>query len=222
MNRRPLIWSLVATLAGLTAQAGPPPSLLALAQKMAGVQTVCLEFTQERDLKLFTDPLTSEGVLLLERPDKIRWETTSPYQTILLGSHTAVAQFERDDGAWEKLKLGFPQLLQKVMGQMSAMNQGDARAMLKDYTVTAVTNTEVVLRLTPRDAAAREMLSDLEVHLPLDLSTTREVVMKEPDGDRTRIRFRHEWRNITFPGGTFDQTHPLPVAAVMAAVKHAP
>ena len=50
-------------------------------------RSVYLEFTQERHLKLFTEPLKSEGVMLIERPDQIRWETTAPYQSILLGNH---------------------------------------------------------------------------------------------------------------------------------------
>src|SRR5882724_10572021 len=80
-----------------------------LQHKMASVKTVYLEFTQERVLKLFSDPLKSDGVMLIARPDKIRWETTAPYQSILLGDQKTVAQFELNNGKWEKLKLGFPQ-----------------------------------------------------------------------------------------------------------------
>ena len=98
--------------------ADPPSTLLDLQRKMATVKSVYLEFTQERVLKMFSEPLKSEGVMMVERPDKIRWETTAPYQTILLGDRNSVAQFEFNDGKWEKLKLGFPQLLQRVMQQI--------------------------------------------------------------------------------------------------------
>ena len=202
--------------------AGPPQALIDLQKKMAGVKSVYLEFTQERVLKLFSDPLKSEGVMLVERPDEIRWETTAPYQTILLGNLNSVAQFEFNDGKWEKLKLGFPQLLQRVMQQMSAMNQGDVGAMLNDYTASVATNTDVVLTFVPKDENVRGMMSSLEVHLPPDLSTTREVVMNEPDGDLTRIMFKNEQRDVAFPAGTFDQAKPLAIAEVKAAVNHAP
>ena len=193
-----------------------------LQQKMASVRSIYLEFTQERDLKLFSDPLKSEGVMLIERPDRIRWETTTPYQSILLGDQKSVAQFEFNDGKWEKLKLGFPQLLQRVMQQMALMNQGKLDALMVDYTITVVTGTETVLTMVPKDASVREMLASLEVHLPPDLSTTQEVVMNEPDGDLTRITFHNERRDLTFPAGTFDQTKPLDLAAVKAALKNAP
>jgi outer membrane lipoprotein-sorting protein len=222
MNRLKCFLAMALGIPALTAFAGPPQTLLDLQQRMAGVKSVYLEFTQERVLKLFSDPLKSEGVMLVERPDKIRWETTSPYQAILLGDRDSVAQFEFNDGKWEKLKLGFPQLLQRVMQQMSAMNEGDINAMLNDYTASVATNTEVVLTFVPKDENVRGMMASLEVHLPPDLSVTREVVMNEPDGDLTRIQFQNEKRDVSFPAGTFDQTKPLAIAEVKAAVSHAP
>ena len=222
MNKLKYFLVLAGVFAAGSVLAGPPQALLDLQAKMAAVKSVYLEFTQERVLKLFSDPLKSEGVMLVERPDKIRWETTAPYQTILLGNRDSVAQFEFTDGKWEKLKLGFPQLLQRVMQQMSAMNQGDIGAMLNDYTASVATNTDVVLTFVPKDENVRGMMSSLEVHLPPDLSTTREVVMNEPDGDLTRIMFKNEKSDVAFPAGTFDQAKPLAIAGVKAAVNHAP
>ncbi len=214
---------LIAILTPLFARAdAPSPVLSDLQHKMASVKTVYLEFTQERVLKLFSDPLKSEGVMLIERPDRIRWETTAPYQSILLGDQKSVAQFEFNDGKWDKLKLGFPQLLQRVMQQMALMNQGKLDALMVDYTITVTTNTETVLTMVPKDANVRGMLSSLEVHLLPDLSTTRQVVMNEPNGDLTRITFHHEKRDVTFPPGTFDQAKPLAIAAVKSAVNPAP
>src|SRR5215203_3373901 len=96
----------------------PLPVLQELQRKMASLRSVYLEFTQERYLKLFSEPLKSEGIMLIQQPDQIRWETTAPYQSILLANNKAVAQFELTDGKWNKLKLGFPQLLRRVMEQM--------------------------------------------------------------------------------------------------------
>ena len=206
------------------AAADASPVLLAMQKKMSSVKTVYTEFTQSRELKLFSEPLKSEGVMLVERPDKIRWETTAPYQTILLGDRNSVAQFEFNDGKWEKLKLGFPQLLQRLMQQMSAMNQGNVGTMLADYSVSvstnsAATNSEITLTFVPKDATIRGMMSSIDVKLPLDLSTTREVVMHEPNGDLTRITFTRSKYDVVFPANTFDQAKPAAVAEIKAAAK---
>jgi outer membrane lipoprotein-sorting protein len=203
--------------------ADPQPILQDLQRKMSSLGSVYFELTQERHLKLFTEPLTSEGFMLIERPDQIRWETTAPYQSILLGDKKSVAQFEFNDGKWEKLKLGFPQMLQRVMDQMSLMNQGKLDALTGDYTISVATNdSAAVLTLVPKDENARAVLSSLEVKMLPDFSATREVTMNEPNGDFTRIVFRREKRGVKFPPGTFDQTKPLEIAAVKAAMGDAP
>jgi outer membrane lipoprotein-sorting protein len=209
--------------AGLQPVINPKPILQDLQQKMSSLKSVTLDFTQERHLKLFTDPLKSEGVMLIGRPDLIRWETTLPFQSILLGDQKSVAQFENNDGNWTKLKLGFPQMLKRVMEQMALMNQGKLDALTGDFTISVATNSSLaVLTLVPKDENVRAMLASLEVRMPSDFSATREVVMHEPGGDYTRIIFTRERRNVTFPAGTFDQTKPLDVAAIRAAISDAP
>ena len=209
--------------APLQTLADPQSALRDLQQKMSTLKSVWLEFTQERQLKMFAEPLKSEGVMLIGAPDQIRWETTSPYQSILLANHKSVAQFEREDGLWKKLKLGFPQMLKRVMDQMVLMNQGKLDALMNDFTVSVATNSTVcVLTFVPKDANVRAMLASLEVRLRPDLSATREVVLHEPGGDFTRIIFNRELRNVSFPADTFDQTKPLAVATIRATLGHAP
>jgi outer membrane lipoprotein-sorting protein len=202
--------------------ADPRPILQDLQRKMSLIDTVCLEFTQERQLKLFAQPLRSEGVMLIQRPDLIRWETTGPFQSILLGDHQSVAQFERTGAVWNKLKLGFPQMLRRVMEQMVQMNQGKLDALTSDYTITVATGSLAVVTLVPKDETIRSMLSSIEVKLLPDFSATREVVMNEPSGELTRIIFHRERRGVKFPVGTFDQAAPLDIAAVKAALGNAP
>jgi outer membrane lipoprotein-sorting protein len=202
--------------------ADPQPILQDLQHKMSSLGSVYFELTQERHLKLFTEPLKSEGFMLIERPDEIRWETTAPYQSILLGDKKSVAQFELTDGKWQKLKLGFPQMLQRIMDQMSLMNQGKLDALTGDYTISVSTNHDTILTLVPKDENARSVLASIEVKMSPDFSATREVVMQEPNGDFTRIVFHREKRGVKFPPGTFDQTKPLEIAAIKAAVEYAP
>lgn len=200
----------------------PQPILKDLQQKMSSLESVYLEFVQERDLKLFSEPLRSEGVMLIERPDLIRWETVTPFQSILLGNHQSVAQFEQADGKWNKLKLGFPQMLKRVMEQMVQMNQGKLDALTSDYTISVTNGSLAVLTLVPKDKTIRSMLSSLEVKMLPDFSATSEVVMNEPSGEFTRIIFKKERRNVKFPPGTFDQSAPLEISKVQAALKTQP
>ncbi|MCW5553794.1 MAG: outer membrane lipoprotein carrier protein LolA [Verrucomicrobiae bacterium] len=202
--------------------ADPQPVLEDLQRKMSTLKSVYLEFTQERRLQLFTEPLASEGVMLIDQPGQIRWETTAPYQSILLGNQKSVAQFERTGSEWKKLKLGFPQMLKRVMDQMTLMHQGRLDALTADFTLSVATGQVAVITLIPKDDKVRAMLASLEVRMLPDFSATSEVVMNEPGGDLTRIVFRREMRNVKYPPTTFDQTKPLDLAAVRAVVDSAP
>ncbi len=217
-----LVFALIARAGGtpaLTPVADPKPILADLQQKMSSLTSVYLEFTQERQLKLFAEPLRSEGVMMIDRPGLIRWETTAPYQSILLGSQKAAAQFEFSDGKWKKLKLGFPQMLKRVMDQMTLMHQGKIDALTSDFTVAVSTGAVTVVTMVPKDPNVRAMLAALEIHLHPDLSATREVVMREPGGDFTRIIFNREKRDVKFPEKSFDQTKPTELAAIKTAVE---
>lgn len=213
------IFPIAALLLALPLLAADKDAILAdLQRKMASLSSVAFDFTQERHLKLFDAPLTSEGVMLIARPDQIRWETTAPFQSILLGNRDSVAQFEATDGKWQKLKIGFPQMLKRVMRQMSLMNQGKLDALTGDYDIAVTNGALAVLTLVPKDETVRGMLASLEVKMTPDFSATREVVMHEPNGDFTRIIFQNERRDVKFPDKTFDQNQPLPVAEVKAAI----
>ncbi len=202
----------------LTPVADPRPILAELQQKMSSLTSVYLEFTQERQLKLFTEPLKSEGVMMIDQPGMIRWETTAPFQSILLGNQKSVAQFEFTDGKWKKLKLGFPQMLKRVMDQMTLMHQGKLDALTSDFTLSVSTGAVTVVTMVPKDENVRSMLAALEIHLQPDLSATREVIMREPGGDLTRIIFNREKRSVKFPEKTFDQTKPLDIGAIKKVV----
>ncbi len=206
----------------LTPVADPKPILADLQRKMSSLSSVYLEFTQERRMKLFSEPLMSEGVMLIDRPDFIRWETTAPFQSILLGNHKSVAQFEKSDGEWKKLKLGFPQMLRRVMDQMTLMHQGKLDALTSDFTISVSTGSVAVVTMVPKDENVRTVLASLEVRMLPDFSATSEVVMNEPGGDLTRIIFNREKRGVKIPVAAFDQTRPLDLAAIKAAVTHEP
>jgi outer membrane lipoprotein-sorting protein len=202
--------------------ADPKPILADLQQKMSSLTSVYLEFDQERRLQLFAEPLKSQGAMMIDRPDSIRWETTAPYQSIMLGNRKSVAQFEQTDGQWKKLKLGFPQMLKRVMEQMTLMHQGKLDALTSDFTISVATGQVAVVTMVPKDKDVRSMLASLEIKMEPDFSASREVIMNEPGGDLTRIIFRREKRDVKFPAGTFDQIKPLGVAAIKTAVGDAP
>jgi|GEM_PF-710165 len=203
----------------LTPVTDPKPLLDQMQSEMAKVSSFYLEFVQERRLKLFDEPLKTEGAMVMTQSGDMRWETTTPFQSILLGNAKSVAQFEFSKGKWEKLKVGMPQMLKQMLQQMTLMHQGKLETLTNDFALTVSTGAVTVVTMTPKNKDISSFIAALEIHLAPDLTATREVVMREPGGDFTRIIFNREKRNVTLPPGTFDQNKPLDLAAIKAAVQ---
>jgi len=196
----------------------PQALLRELQQRMNVLKSVYFEFTQERRLQLFEEPLRSEGVMLIEAPDRIRWQMTAPYESILLGSGRSVAQFEKGEKGWAKLNVGFPGQLRQVMKQMVLMQRGDIETLEADYTLSLATGAVAAVTMVPKDETVRTFLAALEIRFTPDFTATREVWMREPGGDATRIVFRQERRDVTFPEDTFNQSRPRDLETVRAAL----
>jgi outer membrane lipoprotein carrier protein len=211
---------LVAGWAGLSALAAPaqsaqPVSLAAVNGALASAKTVFTHFVQERHLSLLTEPLRSEGYLCFEQPERIRWEVTSPYKSILVSDGSGVAQFEWVDEKWQKLELGLAAAMQQVVAQIAGVMKGQYTHNSREYSV-ALSNPPAgpVITLTPRNERMRRMIQAIEVHLAPDLKATRQVVLRENNGDYTDIRFDHQVVNLKFDGQTFDQAAPLGVERI--------
>jgi outer membrane lipoprotein-sorting protein len=189
-------------------------------QRLSSVDAIFTRFSQERHLSLFQEPLRSEGYFCFRKPGRIRWETTQPYQSILVSDGKAVAQFERVNGQWKRLDLGLADAMQKVVAQIAAVMEGRYTGKQKDYAVSATNDTEgVLVTLTPQHPAMRKMMRAIEIHLARDFSGTRRIVLREVDGDFTDIRFSEQVVGAALPPGTFDRSMPVDLNQIRQAIQ---
>ena len=78
-----LVSLLLHSLSGWSAV--PLPSLLqAVEEKYAQSPTVQAEFTQINEVAALKTKKTSSGILIVKRPNKLRWETLKPDVSVLM------------------------------------------------------------------------------------------------------------------------------------------
>jgi len=158
----------------------PAVSLEDVSRAMAKARTVFTRFVQERHLSLFNEPLRSEGCLCFERPGRVRWEITSPYQV-----HFGFRRF----GCWRSLS-GWMKSGRKLDAGLAARcklcrancrrDGGPLRERQPDYTVTLAASPEgPVITLVRATRRWRKMMQAIEVHLAADLNGTRRIVLRE-------------------------------------------
>ena len=204
------------------AQTNAPVTLEQISGAMRRAQTVCTRFVQERHLSLFNEPLRSEGFLCFQKPGHIRWETTSPYKSILVSDGSGVAQFEWTDEKWRKLDLGLGDALQNVVSQTAGVMDGGYASSRSGYASSVTNNAdEVVITLIPQNETVSKMMAAIEVHLTADLKETRRVVLRENGGDYTDIQFSNQLVNLKLPAKTFDRSAPVDVETICAVAASA-
>jgi len=201
--------------------AAHPVSLEEVNRTMSEAKSVLTHFVQERHLSLFNEPLRSEGYLCFEQPGRLRWEVTQPYKSILVSDGSGVAQFEWMDNRWKKLDLGLAAAMQNVVSQIAGVMKGQYAREGREYAVNlASTPNGPVITLTPRNEKMRQMIEAIEVHLAPDLKATRQIVLRENDGDFTDIQFDGQVVNLRFPEQTFDRKAPLDLERVRQTAPH--
>ena len=206
----------------LSAQPANPAAVLLdqVATNAGRVESVFTRFAQERHLSLFQEPLRSEGYLCFQKPGRIRWEVTQPYQSILVSDGKGVAQFERAGGQWKKLELGLPDAMQSVIGQIGAIMEGRYAGRQSDFSVSATNTADgPVVTLIPRQPAMLKMMQAIEIYLAPDFRVTRRVVLREQDGDFTDIQFSGQMAAPPLPAGTFDCNQPADLELIRQAIQ---
>jgi outer membrane lipoprotein-sorting protein len=189
---------------------------------MGQAQTIFTRFTQERHLSLFEEPLRSEGYLCFQKPGHVRWETTTPYRSILLSDGAGVAQFEWLDGKWSKLELGLADALQHVLAQIAGVMEGQYSAKSGAYSASVKTEAAgPVITLVPQEERIRKVMAQIEVHLAADLKAVRRVVLRENGGDYTDIQFTEQVAALAFPPRTFDRNSPTDLDPIRRAAAKA-
>ena len=197
------------------AQTPASPTLEDISRTMSRADTVFSRFVQERHLSLFNEPLRSEGYLCFQKPGRVRWQTTQPYQSILVSDGSGVAQFEWVDAKWKKLDIGLANAVQNVVSQIAGVMEGRYASNKREYEVSLSSSTNgPVITLVPKHEGMRKMMSPIEVYIAPDLKATRRVVLRETGGDFTDIVFSEQVAGIELPAKTFDRAAPVDLEAI--------
>ena len=177
--------------------------------RMAGIRSLAAEFKQEKRLRVFKQPVVSQGLLVFARPDGLRWEITGPFRSLLVVSGRKAGKFEYTEGRRRALKIEAAEKgILSVMDQIRGWFAGkfDTQGDVYDMEVFDAPAPSIVLR--PRHEALRKSVQEIDVTLAPDLATVAVVTLIENQGDRTEMRFTELRRDAAFPQELFSVSDP--------------
>ncbi len=165
-------------------------------------------FEQVRHVSLFMDELRAEGKCWFEKPDKLRWEITSPYQSIMIYNDGEMGRFELRDGEWREMDTGAKDMMGAVLGQISAWMEGDFEQASQMYGITLREEENPVVVLEPANQELRDLIHSIELTIDRRVWGITSVKIRENEGDYVMIQFTGQIDNPKIDPRIFDPDHP--------------
>lgn len=182
----------------------PSKSLLSeIEQKATQISTIQCRFTQEKHLQMFEEVLISHGKFYFEKPDNVRWEYTSPFQTGFLLKKNAGIEWDEASGQTRTFTTQSAPYMAVVADQITAWASFDIDWLTSRYDISQLSKSPVTLELRPKSATAQEFLRHLKVIFTDDKTGVEVLELHEPGKDFTRIQFENQIINGTLSPDVF-------------------
>ncbi len=153
------------------------------------LQTLTARFVQRKESPLLLAPEESQGVVAFEAPDRVRWDFTSPGDTVVLLRDRRMVTWYRDLGRAEVVELG-----RQADRFLQLLGPGASLAALQRYfDVTAAfpqgPGEPYRLELEPRGSRLRRRISSMTLHLDPELFVPVYLRFVEAGDEVTELHF---------------------------------
>ncbi len=190
MNRLLRTLCVLMLLCGLAAgvTAAPPADVNLVKQRVAKVTVLRGDFTQEKQVSGFKNPLRSQGRFVLAQEHGVIWTTLKPFPSEVVVTRDRILSRQRDGSTRVELDARQQPAMRSVNAIMFALMSGDAQALSAQFNVTveALPQDGWRMQLTPRSAMLAKVFTGLKLSGD---RYVREVEITEANQDVTRIHF---------------------------------
>jgi len=167
-----------------------------LEERVSGIETLRVDFVQEKFLAVLDRPLVLKGTLLMQKPDLFSWTVKEPLRYSMVIRGEMVQQWDEDTRRVEKISLSKNPVFKMAIQQMRDWLSGAYRSMLGQYEVTVIEEDPISLEFVPRDTAlAQEVIDRVTVEFDRDERYIWRIRILEKGGDRTLITFANPLLN---------------------------
>jgi outer membrane lipoprotein-sorting protein len=168
-----------------------------------GTRSVQGDFEQEKRLGMFDRAFVSTGVFAVEQPGKIHWAYQEPSSFGFASDGKQVRRWNEHSGMSAPAPLARDPILSVIVDQMLAWSTMDAGKLEASFTLAVLETAPLTLELLPRARQLAAVLQRVQVTFDQGDTHLQKIVLFEPDGDTTRIRFLNVRVNEDVSTGLF-------------------
>lgn len=169
----------------------------------AAVTGMQCDFIQTKSMKLLSKEMKSEGVMYFKKPNKLRWQYTSPYDYtfILNGDKVRI----KSSKSTQNINVQGNKIFRQITGIILNSITGGGLKSTSDFTVEMYKSDKTYFaKLYPKKKEVKQIYNVIEIHFNPSLTMVNMVKMEEKTGDVTLVRLNNIKLNATANEKLFD------------------
>ena len=162
----------------------------------SAMKTMQCDFTQTKRMKMLSKDMQSRGVMYFKRPDKLRWQYTSPYDYtfIMNGDKVQIKSMKSTKNIDVQQNKMFRQITNIIL---SSITGGTLRTSA-DFTVELwQQDKSYFVKLYPKKKELKQLYQYLEIWFDPALTKVSTVKMMEKTGDMTIVNLLNTKYGVT-------------------------
>ena len=162
----------------------------------SAMKTMQCDFTQTKRMKMLCKDMQSKGVMYFKRPDKLRWQYTSPYDYtfIMNGDKVQIKSMKSTKNIDVQQNKMFRQITNIIL---SSITGGTLRTSA-DFTVELwQQDKSYFVKLYPKKKELKQLYQYLEIWFDPALTKVSTVKMMEKTGDMTIVNLLNTKYGVT-------------------------
>ena len=162
----------------------------------SAMKTMQCDFTQTKRMKLLSKEMQSKGVMYFKRPDKLRWQYTSPYDYtfIMNGDKVQIKSMKSTKNIDVQQNKMFRQITNIILSSI----MGGTLRTSADFTVELWQQDKTYfVKLYPKKKELKQLYQYLEIWFDRELTKVSTVKMMEKTGDMTIVNLLNTKYGVT-------------------------
>ena len=179
-----------------------------LESQLSRVQTLRVNFVQEKQMAILEQKLVLQGRITLQQPDKIAWRVRSPIRYGLVIQGATLRQWSEDTRAVQQFSLAGNPVFAAAVKQIQTWFSGNYLALAREFDVAIVAESPLVIGFTPHSGSpAREVIQRIVMRFGEDERFLKRLEVVETGGDTMAITFSDPIFNPALAGEEWDPRH---------------
>ncbi len=161
------------------------------------------DFTQTKRMKLLSREMQSKGIMYFKRPDKLRWQYTSPYDyTFILNGDKVRIQSSKST---QDINVQGNKIFRQITSIILNSITGGGLKNSSDFQVELYQQDKVYFaKLYPKKKEVKQVYSVIEIYFNPALTMVSSVKMIEKTGDSTVVTLSNVKANAPVNEKMFD------------------